>query len=64
MTALRKKLLVLLVVFLCSATIVGCKGVPVKQVEEPAKPVVSNLAKYEAPERTEAPEPQASTGIG
>ncbi len=58
-----KKLQLLIIVVLVMM-LVGCKNVPIVDVPEPSEPVKSNIARYEAPERTIAPEPQDATGIG
>ncbi len=42
----------------------GCNHTPVSEVNEQYVPVKSNISKYNAPERTIAPEPQESTSIG
>jgi hypothetical protein len=64
MRTFRMKLLAILVITLSATAITGCYNVQITSVPEPSKPVISNLAKYEAPERSIAPEPQESTGIG
>lgn len=60
----KKKGLILLAVSMFLLT--GCTQVPVVEVPEPSQPVVSNILRYEAPERTQAPEIQggSATGIG
>ncbi|OEH85408.1 hypothetical protein BHU72_04780 [Desulfuribacillus stibiiarsenatis] len=63
MKTLRKKLLLLIAIVTLSMTIVGCKEVPVVKVVDPTQEVVSNIVKYEAPERTIAPEPKEKTGV-
>lgn len=59
----NKKRLVLIAA--CMVLLAGCKQVPVVEVPEPSQPVVSNILRYEAPERTKAPEIQgAASGVG
>jgi len=64
MRTFRLKLLAILVITLSTIAITGCYNVPITSVPEPSEPVISNIARYQAPERTIAPEPQESTGIG
>lgn len=52
-----RKLLITLLAIMCIALVAGCAKVPVSEAPEPLAPVVSNVEKYEAPERSKAPEP-------
>lgn len=64
MNAIKTKLVTIMIIALSAIVMTGCYNVPVTKVDEPNQPVVSNIAKYQAPERSIAPEPQESTGVG